>query len=167
MTAAAIRKQAATARIADLPRELRSERREVTEFLEAGIDFTARQSAEPVDAEFLAAEAAHHRAVNHRTADFVVIGPGIFQINPLSRKVTHESAGETIARSGGIENVFEQVAGNHEVPVAPPEDRAVFSALDDQRVRSHAEDLPGGFLQVRFAGEHTGFAVIDQQEIPF
>src|ERR1700687_2808624 len=40
------------------------------EFVEAGVDFRARQRAEPVYAELFATEAAHHRPINDGAAEF-------------------------------------------------------------------------------------------------
>jgi hypothetical protein len=48
----------------------------------------------------------------------------------------------------------------------PKQNRAVFAALDDQRLRAHLHDLGRGSLQVVFAREHARFAVVDEQKIP-
>ena len=43
--------------------------------------------------------------------------------------------------------------------------RAVFSVLDDQRLRAHGQHFLRGARQVGFVGQHLGFGVVDQQDI--
>src|SRR5205823_11477029 len=91
------------------------ERREFFEFFEAAIDLLSRQRAKTFHAKALATEAAHHRPVNYRAPEFVHVHIMGFEIDARAREIAHESTGETIARASGIENIFEQVAGHHEV----------------------------------------------------
>ena len=65
-------------------------------------------------------------------------------------QVANESACETIARAGGIEDVFEQIARNHEQRVAPEEHGAIFTALDDERIGAEIENFLCGLPQIAF-----------------
>ena len=139
---------------------------QVFELLIAGLDFFAGQGAEAVHAELLAAEAAHHGTVDHGAAQFGKIEIAVGGRDAAPGQVADEAAGEAIARAGGVEDVFQQIARHHEVVVAAEQDGAVFAALDDQRVRPHVHDLGGGAAQVVLARKQAGFAVVDQQEVP-
>ena len=90
----------------------------------------------------------------------------VLQIEALLRQIADEAAGEAIARAGGIEDIFQQIAGHHEVGVAAEQHGAVLAALDHQRMRTHLQNLRGGLAQIVLAREHARFAVVDQQEIP-
>ena len=95
-----------------------------------------------------------------------MIYQGRAQVNTLACEVTHEATGEAVARACGIENVIKEVAGDHEMAVTTPQNRAVFAALDHKSAGAHGEDLLGGLLEVGFAGEQAGFTVIDEEEVP-
>ena len=77
------------------------------------------------------------------------------EIDALFGQIADEAAGETVARAGGIENLFEQIAGNHEVRVAMEQNGAVFAALDHQRLGAHRHDLGGRAPEVVFARKHA------------
>src|SRR6185369_15852245 len=89
-----------------------------------------------------------------------------FQIEALLREIADESTRETIACAGRIENRLEQVARHGEIRILAEQHGAVFAALDDQSVRTHAKNRAGGFPQIVVAGEHTRFGVVNQQEVP-
>jgi len=93
---------------------------------------------------------------------FAGIGGG----DALAGEVTHEAAGEAVARAGGVEDLLEQIAGGDEVVIGCEEDGAVFAAFDDEDLGAHVHDDGGGLFEVRFAGEHAGFAVVDEEEVP-
>src|SRR3954469_594110 len=76
--------------------------RAVFEFLIARIYFRARQCAEAVDSELLAAEAAHHRPVDHGAAQFIMGDISVPRVYSLAGEVADKTAGETIARACGI-----------------------------------------------------------------
>ena len=132
----------------------------------AGIDLGARERAEAVHAELFAAEAAHDGAVDHGTAQFGEVHRAGFGIDTAPGQVADEAAGEAVARAGGIEDILQQVTRGHEVAAVTEEDGTVLAALDDQGTRPHAMDGRRGPAQVVLAGEHTGFGIVDEQEIP-
>ena len=94
------------------------------------------------------------------------VGVAVFQVEPATCKISEETAGEGVARAGGIEHILEQVSGHDEVPFGAKQDGAIFSALDDYRPRAHLEDRLGRAAQVVLAGKLAGFTVVDQQEVP-
>src|SRR5689334_14136385 len=110
------------------------------ELLIARLDFFACEGAEAVHAEALATEAAHDAAVNDGVAQLDEIDLPLLWRDAAAGQVTDEAAGETIARSGGVEDLAEQVARRHEVPATLEEDGAELAALDDERAGSHVED---------------------------
>src|ERR1700722_20084585 len=140
--------------------------RESAEFFESGIDFGSREGAESLHAKAFATEAPHHGAKNDRAAQLADGDVFRLQVKALLSQVADESSGKTIAGSGGVENVVEKIAGDDEERIAAEQHRAVFAALDDQRVRTHIENALGGFAQVRMAGKHFRFTIVDQQEVP-
>ena len=73
----------------------RLEGREGFEFLVPAIDLLARQRAEAVHAELLAAEAAHHRSIDHRPAQFGEIDRARARIDPAPGQIADEAAGES------------------------------------------------------------------------
>src|SRR6185312_12010361 len=85
-------------------------------------------------------------------------------IDACAGQRTHESASEAVTGARRIENIFEHITGHHEVLVAMPKNRAVLAPLDDENLRTHADDLRRGFAQIVFAGEHASFRIIDEQE---
>src|SRR5580765_7541770 len=119
------------------------ERSELVELFKSGIDFFTRERAEALHAEAFAAEASHDGPVNHRPAEHAAADVIAFQTEAVFGQVANESARETIARAGGIENVFEQVAGHDEIGVAAEQHGAVLAALDHQSMRSQVQNLVG------------------------
>src|ERR1035438_8542558 len=138
----------------------------VFELLIAGLDFFTGQGAEAVHPELLAAEAAHDGTVDHGAAQFGKIEIAVGGRDAAAGQITDEAAGEAIARAGGVEDILQQIARDHEVLALAEQDGAVLAALDDQRVRAHGHDLGGGAAQVVFARKQAGFAIVDQQEVP-
>src|ERR1022692_3053704 len=138
----------------------------VFELLIACLDFFTGQGAKTVYAEFLAAEAAHDRAVDHGAAQFGEIEIAVMGREAAAGQVADEAAGEGIAGAGGVEDVFQQIARHHEVLAAAEQDGAVFAALDDERVRTHFHDYGRGTPQIVFAGKLASLAIVDQQEVP-
>src|SRR5207244_12523069 len=100
------------------------------ELLIARVHLGAGQRTEAVHAEFFAAETAHYGAVDDGATQIEEIDVAVTRINPARRKIADEPAGEAVARARGVEHIIEQVAGHHEVAVAPEQDRAVLAALD-------------------------------------
>src|ERR1700723_4326593 len=76
-------------------------RRKFLEFFEAAINLSARERAEPFDAEAFTAIASHHGAVDHRAADFIVIDALGVEIDTLAGEIAHKAAGKAIACAGG------------------------------------------------------------------
>src|SRR5690348_14660002 len=88
----------------------RLERRKSPEFVKASIDLCARQCSEALHAELFAAEAAHHRTVNHGAMQFVHAEVTVVQVETSLGKISNEPARKAVPRSGRIENIFQQVA---------------------------------------------------------
>src|ERR1035437_464054 len=88
--------------------------RESAEFFEAVIDFGSREGAESLHAKAFAAEAPHHGAIDDGAAQLAAADVIALQIEAFFGQVTKEASGEAIARAGGIENIFEKVAGDDE-----------------------------------------------------
>src|SRR5215472_15697958 len=84
-----------------------SEGRELFKFLEARIDLLASEGAEAVYTEALAAEAAHHGTVDYGAAEFVRVDVFRTQVHTGARQRSHKSAREAVARTGGIEDIFQ------------------------------------------------------------
>src|SRR5580658_512669 len=101
------------------------------ELLKPCVDFRACETAETIHAEHLAAEAAHHGAVDHRPPQLGNIDAAAIRLDALSGQVADEAAGEAIARAGGVENFLQQIPRRHEVAAAVEQHGAVFAALDD------------------------------------
>src|SRR5665213_1357465 len=114
----------------------RLERREGAELFKAGIDFFARERAEAFHSKAFAAEASHDGPVNHGAAQHAPADVIAFQAEAMLGQIADEAARETIARAGGIENIFKQVAGYDEIGIAPEQHGAEFAALDHQSVRA-------------------------------
>src|SRR5258708_20308291 len=92
-----------------------SEIREGFELAIAVIDFRVVERAEAIRPELFAAEAAHHRSINDRPAEHLVIELAVLRADALLRQVAHESAREAVARAGGIEYIIQQKPGHDEV----------------------------------------------------
>src|ERR1044071_4105191 len=142
------------------------ERGETAELFEPRIYLRPLELAETFHAELFAAEAAHHRTVNHGAAQFTPADVVFFQIEPLLGQVADEAARKAVARAGWIEDGLEQVPGHGEVRVFAKQHRAILAALDHQSMRTHAENRARGLPQIVVPGEHARLTVIDQQEIP-
>src|SRR5580658_5924460 len=153
-----------------MPAQVRSRRvsklGEYPELLEAGVDVGASQGPEALDAEFFAAKAAQHGAVDYGPAQVLRVDMAGFEIETAFGEIADESAGEAIARAGRVEDILQQIAGDYKMFVAMKKDGAVFAALDYQRPRSHIEDLGGGMFEIVSLGKHTRLGVINEQEIP-
>src|SRR6185295_12552598 len=91
------------------------ERSELAELFKSGIDFFTRERAEALHAEAFAAEASHDGPVNHRAAQHAAADVVAFQAEAVFGQIANESPRETITRPGGIENIFEQIAGHDEI----------------------------------------------------
>src|SRR6266849_9004450 len=88
------------------------ERRELAELFKAGINLFARERAEALHAKAFAAEAAHDGSVNHRPAEHATADMIALQAEAVLGQVADEPAREAVAGAGGIEDIFEQVAGH-------------------------------------------------------
>src|SRR6185312_15155944 len=84
------------------------------------------------------------RAVIYGASQVCHVGPSVVRFDALACEITHEAAGEAIARARWVEHVFQQKARRHEVFLAVKENRAIFAALDNQSVRPHSLNLGGG-----------------------
>src|SRR4030088_1568287 len=91
------------------------ERSELAELFKSGIDFFTRERAKALHAEAFAAKTSHDRPIDHRAAEHAAADVVALQAKAVLGQIADESAGETIARAGGIENVLEQVAGHDEI----------------------------------------------------
>src|ERR1035437_7402472 len=138
----------------------------VFELLIAGLDLFTGQGAETVHPELFAAEAAHHGAVDHGAAQFGKVEIAARGRDAPAGQIADEPAGEAIACARRVEDVFQQIARDHEVLAAAEQNGAVLAALDYQRVRTHVHNFGGGAAQVVLARKQAGFAVVDQQEVP-
>src|SRR5450759_2113034 len=138
----------------------------VLELLITGLDLFTGQRAETVHPELFAAETAHHGTVDHGAAQFGKVEIAVGRRDAPAGQIADEAAGEAIARARRVENVFQQIARDHEVLALAEQNRAVLAALDHQRVRTHAHDFGGGAAQVVLARKQAGFAVVAQQEVP-
>jgi len=92
--------------------------RELAEFFETGVDFGTGEGAETLHTEFFTAKAPHDRAVNYRPTQIAALDVAGFEIEALAGQIADESTGETIARTGAIEDRIEQIAGDDEVGIA-------------------------------------------------
>src|SRR5579859_3423066 len=142
------------------------ERSELAELFKSGIDFFTRERAEALHAEAFAAEASHHGPVNHRAAQHAAADVVAIQAEAVFGQIADESAGETIARASGIENVLQQIPRNDEIRIAAEQHGAVFAALDHQSMRPHIQNFFGSLAQIAFAREQAGFMIVDQKEVP-
>src|SRR5260370_39875190 len=104
--------------------------RELPELAEAPVDLLTRQRAKAVDPELLAAEAAQDRSINDRAPQLLLVDMSLLQIAPLFGQVADEAAGETVAFARRIEDVLQQISGNHEVRIAPEQNLAVLASLE-------------------------------------
>src|ERR1035437_206215 len=86
----------------------------VFELLIAGLDLFTGQGAETVHPELFAAEAAHHGTVDHGAAHFGKVEIAARGRDAPSVQLANEAPGEAIARPGRVEDVFQQIAGDHE-----------------------------------------------------
>src|ERR1051326_1845967 len=102
-----------------------SKLRELPKFSEACVDFGTSQRFEASDAEHLAAETPHDRSINHGAAEVLLVDMALLEIATFLGKVADEPAGETIARTGRVEHLFEQIARHHEMRIAAEQDGAV------------------------------------------
>src|SRR4030088_1406653 len=84
-----------------------SEIRTGLELVIALIDLRAGEVPETIHAEFLAAEAAHHGAVDNGAAEICFIDIPILGFNPLAREVANETSRETVPSASRIEHIFQ------------------------------------------------------------
>src|ERR1035441_4045300 len=87
----------------------------VFELLIAGLDFFTGQGAETVHPELFAAEAAHDGTVDHGAAQFGKLEIAVGGRDAAAGQLADDTAGEAIARAGRVEDVFQQIARDHEV----------------------------------------------------
>src|SRR5580658_561709 len=90
---------------------------ESPEFFKSLIDLFTGKIAEALNTKLLAAEAAHNGAIDDGAVQFSNIELAIAQIETAFRQVADKPSSKTVARTGGIENVFQQITGNHEESV--------------------------------------------------
>src|SRR5438309_1842066 len=100
---------------------------ELAEFFKSSIDFGTLQSAEALHAETLTTKASHDRAVDDSAAEIPAADMVGLQIEALLRQVADKAAGEAIARSGGIKDVFEKIAWHDEEGILTEQHGAVFT----------------------------------------
>src|SRR4051812_29363431 len=67
------------------------------EFVKAGVDFTSRKRSETLDTKFLATEAAHDRAIDHRAMKVMHIDVPVSKIESAFGEIPDEASGETIS----------------------------------------------------------------------
>src|SRR5208283_3117451 len=84
----------------EMPRSVKV--RDLAKNVEARIDFRACKLLQALGAETLAGIRAHHAAVKHG------VPPGGRRECFLGSKITEESAGKTVARAGGVDDLFER-----------------------------------------------------------
>src|SRR5450755_3876028 len=87
----------------------------VFELLITGLDFFMGQGTETVHPELFAAEAAHDGTVDHGAPQFGKIEIAVGGRDAAAGQVADKAAREAIARPGRVEDVFQQIAGDHEV----------------------------------------------------
>src|ERR1017187_980358 len=103
----------------------------------ARIDFLAGEGSETLHTELFAAEATHYGAVDYGAAQIGEIEMALLEVEAAAGEIADEATGEGIARTGGVEDGFQQVAGNHKMAAAVEQDGAVFAALDDEGLGPH------------------------------
>src|SRR5580692_13159128 len=57
------------------------------------------------------------------------------------------------------------MVANAECAFAKENGRAVFTVLDDERLRSHGQNFLAGAEQVEFSRKTLGFGVVDQEHV--
>ena len=90
----------------------------VFELLIAGLDVFAGEGTEAVYAELFAAEASHDGAIDDGTPQFREIEFATIRGKAAAGEIADEAAGEAIARTGGVEDVVEKIAGDNEMIAA-------------------------------------------------
>src|SRR3954454_25353016 len=118
----------------------RSECRKAPEFFKAGEDFTSIKSSEALDAELLAAEAAHNGAIDYRSMKVVHIDLSVSKIESAFGKIPDEPSRKTVACARRIENILQQVTGNPKQGIVPEEHGAVFASLDHEGAGSKIQN---------------------------
>src|SRR5437879_1260349 len=117
---------------------------QLSEQFKSRIDLAASEVAEALRTKTLHGKRTHHSAVEHRALEHFAIE---FR---LTRDVAHESAGEAIARAGGINNFFDRQCRSAEgMQSSFLEKRggAIFAVLDHEHARSVRENLLRGARQ--------------------
>ena len=129
------------------------------EVAEALIDLRVIQLVDALGSELLDVERRHHGSVDHRSTQRLIVD--LF----LAREISHESAGECVTCTRGIENGLERIRGRREIIVFCEKRRTVFSALDDDGFQAEVHDLSSGFMDVRLIGQLSRFGVIDDNAV--
>src|SRR6266550_611973 len=109
-----------------------------------GMAFRAFQSTETVQPEFFHGKAPHHRSVNHGAPQFRIAG--VIDTG----EIAHESARKSVAGARWVMHLFEWERGDAEGAILMNQHRAVFTALDHERLRAQLEDVASGAHQVVF-----------------
>src|ERR1700761_9230890 len=136
--------------------------RKLAEESEALIDLLSRERLHLFRTEALHSKGAHDTAIEHG------LFKGLQGDFGLRGKIAEESAGERIARPRGVNYIFQRQRGcaegqgnafrsSVEGMRAKESGRAIFSMLDDQRLRPHGQDLARGDHQVAVVGEQLCF----------
>src|SRR6185312_8215327 len=136
------------------------------EFFEPLINLLTRKLTEPVDTELLTAEATHYRAINHGAIQVLGVDMPVTQIETAFRQVSDKSTGETIARARGVKYFLQQVPRRNEQRIASEQHGPVLAAFNDECVRAHVQNLLRCLPEVILSGKHSGFTIVDQQEVP-
>ena len=121
-------------------------------------NFALLQFQQTLEAEFLDGETAEDGAVDHRASKRVAI------YSASACEIAHETAGESVARAGGIVDFIERKCRNAKDPIVVDEHGAVFAALDDERFGAKLENLFRGAEEIVFVRELTSFRIVDHQK---
>src|SRR5438132_9418220 len=81
------------------------------------------------------------------------------------REGSHEATGKRVARSGRIKYFLQRKCPRPEDRFPVEHQHAVLAALDDECLRSHIHDFTCSAYQIRLIGKHSGFAVIDDENL--
>src|SRR5467141_3565725 len=108
------------------------------------MDFRAFQRTETVQPEFFHCKAPHHRSVNHGAPQCSVVRA----IDTC--EIAHKAARKTVAGSRWVVHLFEWKCGDTEGAILMNQHRAVFTALDHERLRAQLEDVTRGTHQIVF-----------------
>src|SRR5207248_10783701 len=144
-----------TARLSKILAFLEFELRQFRIMACPGVYLAAFQVTQPVQAKLFHRKAAEHGTEDHRTTESRVT------LLAVSSQVAHKTDGKAVACTGGIVRLFQRKCRHAENAALVHHYCPVLSALYDQRLVPHLEDMYGRPQPIMLVGQLARFRIVD------